>query len=169
MLWCIQDHPPEPSPEPTAIARPVFLFLCLTAWAAAGAAAQDSAYPLDRVAAENRPAVIQAIKVLERECAVLAEVEWSKLEAPSRIVVAKAGAGLGPTFPFRTPLGWTAGVSIVIDRGPGLPVITVKAGGGKRPGIASRSTAKDLCGLTQRFGEFWFRDMPELRLLDALK
>lgn len=155
----------------------IICVLFVSIMAVRGEAGQTVAYPLDNISAANRAIVAKALKVIERECPALAKIEWSKLNQPkaipSGVTVTKAAKSWAPEYPFRKPFAWPAEVGVFIDRGPGTAPISLTIGAGNRPGISSRTEGGYLgakeCGLDRRFGEYTFRDVPELGVLNELR
>lgn len=166
-----------------AAAGVLALGLCMLA--SASIAAEPAHYPIRAdVSAKNRKVVIEAMRIIERECPALQKVGWLvlkrsaernpyKVMAPS-ISVTRAGKGWSSEVPFRKPLGWPFEVGVWVDFGPkGPAAISLKVGSGKTPGIASRAAGgyrgAEICALDEAVGGYRFRRVPDLRVLDQLR
>lgn len=158
---------------------------------ASASGAGDRGYPLDSISPANRGIVIEAMKIIERECPGVGRIDWRDLAnraerikpfmiSPPTIKINQVPKVVAPGSWSSSreweAYGWPARLSVNIQ----LPtqtsagtVISLSVGGGKRPGIESHASGgysgKELCGLKPLPDGYAFRQVPDLSVLDRLR
>lgn len=131
----------------------------------------------------ERAVVSKALAVAERECPSLATLTEDDVDRDLtykwplwQVSVGDARHGWTPDSPPGTPFtasfGWKRYVGISIPlRNSGY--IRLDLGGGRRPGIASRTAGKymgvNICNLGPGPGGYTFREVPAMKVIDTLK
>jgi hypothetical protein len=166
-------------PESEETMKRVLILSVFFALVTPAARAGMPTWALKNVPAADRPIVIKAWDVAERECPSLRELDWKALQQAMPNFQA-VSIGISPAddpwlanAPFKSGYGWTKVLGVAIDQGGAGRMISFEMGAGSRPGIASRSgggfAGAAMCGLTEKTGDYSFREVDDLRLLDALK
>jgi len=145
--------------------------------AATPARAAGLDYPIDaKVPTTERALALRALKVLERECSGwFKDVNWRDAAAGVEVTVLRPFKNVKPskTVSVWGAAGWSAAVIVQAVAAGGAADFMVMVGGGKRPGIASWTEmgmlGVDTCQLSERHGEYTFREVPELGFLRDLK
>lgn len=127
----------------------------------------------------ERGIVSRVLNVVERECPELRRLIKASVQHDNKrktpfwqLGVNDASNVWFSSAPYSKLFGWKRFVSLYIPL-KNAGTISISMGGGKLPGISSRTGAKylgvDICNLDDGLGEYTFRKVPELKFIDALK
>lgn len=124
------------------------------------------------VSPADLPIVKAALEIAKKECPTLAKFDWAKAGPLSGVAVTRRDDPFSKDLPHWSKLGWRkAFVSVLLDRGG--DVLQLELGGGEKPAIVSRTAGGYAgaaeCGLTQQMGDYTYRQVPALKLIDRLQ